>query len=315
MRTTTVESAKRFVPNRTLVYMFLPPQVEPPCSYRCTGCYVLASEAYPKRVKRSEERIIADLKELTASGYSVIPSTTEILMNARYLEMLSAVKTTYVLTNGKLIVSKPSILEGLKRIGVVQIVLTANFGDSGLILPNLNVFSEAVRSARRAGLEVMARITLTKENYLNILEMIAGCRQFGVRCIQFLRFMPIERGPEMLDENDAKKVFEMLEVARNTNPDMYISAGGSLGSQFRRKKFVCTAGKTQFAIGLDDRVYPCIYLTQNENAIGIYENDKVVIDKEFTIGGNELDCPAYLYFASQAKNSEQEAHKPEEKGR
>jgi len=296
LRATAMEYKNRFVPGRTLAYMFLP-QVEPPCSCRCTGCYVLASEAYPKRVKRSEEQVIADLKALTASGYSVIPLTTEILMNERYLELLSAVKTTYVLTNGNLIVSKPGILDELKGIGIVQVVLTANFGNSGLVLPGLNAFKEAVRLVNSAGLEVMARITLTKENYLNVLEMASACRQFGIRRVQFLRFMPIERGPETLDESSARRFFELLKVARNANPDIYLSAGGSLGSQFRKKEFFCPAGKTQFTIGLDNRVYPCIYLTQDENAIGRYENGSVVIDRKFSVGGNELDCPAYRYFS------------------
>jgi len=305
LRTITPEYTKRFVPGRTLVYMFLP-QVEPPCSCRCTGCYVLASEAYPRRVKRSEEQVISDLKALTASGYSVIPSTTEILMNGRYLEMLSAIKTTYVLTNGNLILSKPKVLEELKSVGIKQAVLTANFGNSGLVLPGLDAFKEAVRLAIGAGLKVMARITLTKENYLSMLEMASTCRQFGIRCIQFIRFMPIERGPETLDENDAKQVFELLELARKANPNIYVSAGGSLGGQFRKREFSCQAGKTQFTIGLDNRVYPCIYLTQDENAIGRYEEGNLVIDREFSVGGNELDCPAYRYFASRSATGEKQ---------
>ncbi|MEW5997121.1 MAG: radical SAM protein [Candidatus Micrarchaeota archaeon] len=302
-RAIAMEYKNRFVQGRTLAYMFLP-LAEPSCNCRCTGCYVLASEAYPKRIKRSEEQVISDLKRLTALGYSVIPSTTEILMNERYLEMLRAVKTTYVLTNGNPVVSKPGILDELKSIGIVQVVLSANFGNSGLVLPGMSTFREAARLAVAAGLGIMARITLTKENYPNTLEMIDACRRFGIRCIQFLRFMPIERGPETLDENDAKTFFGMLESARASNPDMYLSAGGSLGSQFRRKEFICSAGRAQFTIGLDTRIYPCIYLTQDENAIGRYEEGNVIIEREFSIGGNDLDCPAYRYFALCSKNGE-----------
>ncbi|MEW6748235.1 MAG: hypothetical protein AB1295_00825 [Candidatus Micrarchaeota archaeon] len=303
LRAVTPEYKNRFVQGKTIVYMFLP-EVEPPCNRRCTGCYVLASESYPKRIRRSEERIIADLKGLIASGYSVIPSTTEILLGERYLEMLGAVGTTYVLTNGRLIVSKPGTLEELKSIGIRQVVLTANFGNSGLILPDQDTFVEAAGLAIGAGLGVMARITLTKGNYQSIAEMVDACKQFGIRCIQFLRFMPIESGPATLDEGDAKEFFRLLAFAREANPDVYISAGGSLGSQFRGKEFVCSAGRTQFTIGLDNRIYPCIYLTQDENAIGRYENGEVVIEREFAIGGNELDCPAYRYFVSRSKNGE-----------
>lgn len=294
---------KRFVPGKTMIYMFLP-EAEPPCNSRCTGCYVLASEAYKRRVRRSEQQIIDDLGNLAESGYAVLYSTTEILMNRRYVEMLRASQSNYVLTNGKKIVENPEILDELKCAGVTQFFMTANFGNSGLVLPERESFSEAVNLVLGANLELVVRITLTKNNFENMPEMIDACRALGIRAIQFLRFMPIEKGPETLDELITKRVFELLELERKRNPDIFLSAGGALGSQFRKKRFCCPAGKEQFVIGLDDRIYPCIYLTQERNAVGKYENGVVKIDRFIDIPGNELDCPAYRYYSSCSKQGE-----------
>jgi len=293
---------ERFVPGKTMIYMFLP-ESEPLCNSRCTGCYVLASESFKRRVKRSEQEIIDDLKGLIDSGYAVLYSTTEILMNRRYIEMLKASRSNYILTNGKKIVENLQVLDELQDIGVNQIFMTANFGNSGLVLPDLRAFSEAVELVLSARMELVVRITLTRNNVENMPGMVDACRNLGIRAIQFLRFMPLEKGPETLDELDTKRVFELLELERERNPDIFLSAGGTLGSQFRKRKFCCPAGKEQFLIGLDNRIYPCIYLTQDENALGKYENGKVVIERTAEIPGDELDCPAYRYY-SRSKNGE-----------
>ncbi len=293
---------ERFVPGRTMGYMFLP-EAEPYCNSRCTGCYVLASESFKRRVKRSEQEIIDDLKGLIDSGYAVLYSTTEILMNRRYIEMLTASKSNYILTNGRKIGENPQVLDELMDAGVKQVFMTANFGNSGLVLPDRKAFSEAVELVLSARMELVVRITLTRNNVENMPGMINACRGLGIRAIQFLRFMPLEKGPETLDEVSTKQVFELLETERLRNPDIFLSAGGALGSQFRKKRFCCPAGKEQFLIGLDNRIYPCIYLTQNENAIGRYENGEVKIERTAEIPGNELDCPAYRYY-SRSKQGE-----------
>lgn len=293
---------KRFVPGKTMIYMFLP-ESEPLCNSRCTGCYVLASESFKRRVKRSEQEIIDDLKGLVDSGYAVLYSTTEILMNKRYIEMLKASRSDYILTNGKKILENPEVLDELKDIGVTQVFMTANFENSGLVLPDRKAFSEAIGKVLDANMELVVRITLTMNNVERMPMMIDACRGLGIRAIQFLRFMPLEKGPETLDEMSTKQVFELLEAERLRNPDIFLSAGGALGSQFRKRRFCCPAGKEQFLIGLDNRIYPCIYLTQDENALGVYENGEVRIERTADIPGDELDCPAYRYY-SRSKDGE-----------
>jgi MoaA/NifB/PqqE/SkfB family radical SAM enzyme len=296
--------SKRFVPGRTMIYMFLP-ESEPYCNSRCTGCYVLASESFKRRVKRSEQDVIDDLRNLVESGYSVLYSTTEVLMNRRYIEMLKTSKSDYILTNGKKILEKPEVLDELKDIGVTQIFMTANFDNSGLVLPDRKAFSEAIGKVLDANMELVVRITLTRNNVESMPGMIDACRGLGIRAIQFLRFMPLEKGPETLDGMSTKRAFELLETERLRNPDIFLSAGGALGSQFRKRRFCCPAGKEQFVIGLDNRIYPCIYLTQNENALGVYENGEVKIERTADIPGNELDCPAYRYYKLRSKSGEE----------
>lgn len=289
---------EKFMRGRTVGYMFLP-QVEPACNSRCTGCYIFSSETYNCRVRRSEEEIISDLRGLTAAGYSVIPVTTEILSNARCLEMLAAANSEYVLTNGRLIVRNSGILARLRPVGIRQIVVTANFENSGIRLTNPEFFRGAARSVQDAGFSLMARITLTRLNITEVGSMISECARIGVQCIQFLRFMPLEKGPATLTEADTENFFRLLQGMRKKYPGIYLSAGGSLGFQFRKKIFACRPGQTQVVIGLDNGIYPCIYLTQTENRIGTYENGELKIYREFKVSGNPSDCPAYSYIKNK----------------
>ncbi len=300
-RVSKPEISKKFVPGRTVAYMFVPESMRK-CNSSCTGCYVLASESYKNRVDRTEEKIISDLRALAAKGYSILASTTEVLLLERYPEVLQAIGATTVLTNGKIIVANPEILLRLKEIGIEQIVLTANFSNSGLKLTEPDFFKEALRAVRYFGLKEMVRITLTKQNLPFLQEMVGICNSLGISCIQFLRFMPVSQGPETVNEADAKKFFRMLELLRAQYPDIYLSAGGSLGSQFRKKRFSCPAGKSQFLIGLDNGIYPCIYLTQKENQLGRFENGELFIERTFDPQGNQLECPAYRYYLSRSKN-------------
>lgn len=295
---------KKFAQGKAVAYMFLP-QAEPACNSRCTGCYVLSSEAYARRARRTENEVISDLEGLTAMGYSVIISTTEILLNEKYAEMLKAAGSEYVLTNGRLIVLNPAILEQLSKAGIRQVVVTANFGNSGIRLTGREFFRKAAGLISQAGLSLMVRITLTQQNFASAEAMVSECNQMGIRTIEFLRFMPLEKGPATLTEGDTLEFFRSLDQIRAKYPDVYISASGSLGSQFRRRKFVCNAGKSPLVIGLDNGIYPCIYLTQNENRLGTYENGELRLEREFEVGGNQFDCPAYRYFTSRSTREKQ----------
>jgi MoaA/NifB/PqqE/SkfB family radical SAM enzyme len=282
------------------IYMFLP-QVEPACNSRCTGCYVLASESYANRVRRSETQVLADVRGLVAKGYSVLLSTTEVLMNPNYLDLLTASKATAVMTNGKAVVADPGMLDKLKGIGITQLVLTANFQNSGLILTAPGSFRRATSLIQAAELGLMVRITLTKANLESAPAMVAECAKLGITTIQFLRFMPLEKGPETLGEQEVQRFFEMLASLRTQYPAIFLSAGGTLGSQFRKKKFACPAGKTQFVVGVDNNIYPCIFLTQKENRLGRFVDRELRVERTFDAGGDPLECPAYVYLSRSLK--------------
>ncbi|HIH22823.1 TPA: hypothetical protein HA238_03785, partial [Candidatus Micrarchaeota archaeon] len=165
---------------------------------------------------------------------------------------------------------------------------------------------------------------LTKQNLPMISEMVDACVLLGADVIQFLRFMPLEVletsrpltrrsnglecGPTTIGERDAARFFGKLEELRVRYPSVYLSAGGSLGFQFRKKEkqVSCPAGKTQFVIGLDNGIYPCIYLTQRENRLGEFIDGELEIEREFALDAtgagvkpNPFECPAYAYLKKE----------------
>lgn len=280
--------------NKTIVYTCIPEDIV--CNSKCIGCYIQSSDAFKNKVYRSESQIINDLKNLVSKDYTVIISTTEILLFKNYKDMLKITNTKYVLTNGVIITQKPDILKELKEIGIKQIVLTANFDNSGLELTNKNFFESAIKLIQKYNFEIMLRITLTKNNFSNIKDMVEKCVSLGIKCIQFLRYIPLDKTVDSF--SNTKEFFLILKKIRQEYPDIYLSASGSLGFEYRTKKYICTAGKKRFVIGLDNSIYPCIYLSNNENKLGTFVDGELIIDKY--LDNNSLNCPAYKYYSNQS---------------
>lgn len=297
------EYRKKFAQGPVVAYMFLP-QTEPPCNSRCTGCYLLSGGAYEKRTVRTEEGIVVDILRLRKAGFSVFASTSEILLFRRWTEILDAASSTFVLTNGRILVEKPRLCDEIKNIGVRQMVITANFENSGLRLTPSAVACEAARRVVASGLELMMRVTVTPLNLQVVRQMAEGCISLGATVVQFLRYLRVNGdGPDMLSEQETARFFEILNEVRGLYPNIYLSASGSFGTNFRKKQFCCNAGSRReyFVIGVDDKIYPCIYLTQPENAIGRYEDGEPIIDREFVRDRYLLECPAYKYLKEKQK--------------
>jgi MoaA/NifB/PqqE/SkfB family radical SAM enzyme len=290
---------------KAAVFQFLP-AFKPYCNFRCSGCYLLESKTIASSVRRSEGEIIQSMKQLRLDGYSVLPSTTEILMFKRFAEMLETCGSKYLLTNGKIVVQQPALLKEAKAAGVQQVVVTINTGDSGLVLPDKDVAFQAAKLASGAGLDVAGRVRITPKNYGRVSEIVEGCMKRGVRTIQFLRNLVLSGQEEMLNGQKLCAFFQKLEEARRSFPlgeaGAYVSASGSLGGVWRKKPFKCNAGKSPITIGVDNNIYPCIYLTQEENRIGRFENGKVAIFREFKNPGREDECPAYNCLEAKQKS-------------
>lgn len=276
--------------------MFLPEQ-PPFCNSSCTGCYIFSSESFANKIKKTEKQILSELKELKKQGYSIIPITSEILLNKNYIAIIKELGLDYILTNGKIIVEKPNILKELKNIGIKQIRITGNFLNSGQNLTNPKFFKKAITLINKSGLSALVWLRITKQNLQKIPEMVKKSIKLGVNAIQFIRYIPIngERADQVINDKDTKYFFSILKKLREKYPNTYLSAGGSFGFRYRAKKYICNAGKTKFLIGLDNYIYPCFYLTQKENRLGRFRAGKLEINKQFTIKGSKYDCLAYLY--------------------
>lgn len=280
-----------------LAYMFLPP--EPPyCTSKCTSCFVLSPGTFDRRVKRSVDQIIWDIQNLRSQGFSVFPATTELLMFDRFPEILETVNSTSLSTNGRILIAQPELLRKLEGTGIKRVRITANFDNSGLVLTDRDIFERAISIIIAAGLEPSATITVTPNNLGEICSMAAACHALGVRSIKLQRYLRLEkRGPRMLTDGETLLFFRHLAEARARFPDVGFALERNFGT------VPCKLGFEHLVIGLDNYLYPCLFLTQVENRIGKYEGGQVLIDKEFRVEGG-LDCPAYHYLSSSASTTQ-----------
>lgn len=300
-----MEYRRRMSGGKIAVYSFLP-LAEPYCNSRCTNCFILSSDSMKERIPKSEERIISEIKTLRRQRYGVILNTTEVLAMERYDEILQAADARYILTNGRILLEQPGILGKLKEIGVEQITVTLNLENSGLRLVQSGIGLEAAKLAIRSGFSVMDRITVTAANCLSIVETVEKCISEGIRLIQFNRYIDILGLGGMLDEKQTESFFCELREARKRYPyqkesggGVYISASGTFGSRFRDRKFSCTAGANQVTIGVDNYVYPCIFMTNKENRVGRFEGGRIWVERYTDRNSDTYECPAYLYWSGR----------------
>ena len=285
------------------------PETSPVCNFgKCDQCYILASEAYKYRVARTEEKILCDLETLVDSGYEVFLVTTELLQFKNYLKMLQTINENHFLTNGIIISQKPDILKDLKNIGIEQITLTGNLNDAGYRLPDNKYTIGAIQKIILANITPVLHINITENNIEKVEESIKYYYNIGVRNFRFGRFVPLTNnsiGPKPVEGYAVLKFLREIEKAKQKYPydkktktGTYIGVIGNFGTQYRddAHKYRCPVGKSQFTIGPDNFIYPCIYLMQVENRIGRWVNRTLKIDTTWAIEGEELDCPAFRFY-------------------
>ncbi|HOW37028.1 MAG TPA: hypothetical protein PLK34_02165 [Candidatus Pacearchaeota archaeon] len=283
---------RSFKDKKLVEYLAVPPG-DFSCTCSCNHCYLLRSSSYQNRAQRSEEKIIQDINNLTEEGYKVFFCTTELFLFDRWKEIFQIAGYKSIRTNGYPFVSDSRLIDEIKNMGISKVTFTANAGDyhSGLNLPQEEIVKEAIRMSNNKNLLTSVNVLLNKNNYLNLEEMISPYLDLGVDYFIFSRILPIEGAKDLLETEDTKMVYNQVSNLKKKFPldktGKYFEVSGEMGSKFRphREKtgFYCPAGGRLLAIGLDDHVYPCSFMTQEKYNLGKLEQGKIVLERNFDL--------------------------------
>ncbi|MDD3151260.1 MAG: hypothetical protein PHV68_10585 [Candidatus Gastranaerophilales bacterium] len=288
---------RSFQDKRLIEYLAVPPK-EDRCTCKCNHCYLLNSPTYKNMVKRSEERMIDDINSLTEDGYKVFFCTTELFKYNKWKDIFKIAGYKSIRTNGYPFVMNPNLIDDVISMGVKKVTFTANAGKyhEGLKLPRENVVKKAILMTNNKGLVTSVNVLLNKKNYRSLEEMIIPYISLGVDYFIFSRILPANGMNNLLETEDTIEVYGQVEDLKRKFPfketGKYFEVSGEMGSTYRphREKtcFYCPAGTRLLAIGLDDNIYPCSFMTQGEYKLGKLENGKISLDKEFNL---ELEDP------------------------
>ena len=177
------------------------------CNLRCRHCYIDASRKMPGELSREEAmRVLDEIADvhpetmLILSGGEPLlrPDLEDLVTRSAELGMMPVLGT-----NGTLLSPEKArrlAKRGLAGVGIsLDSLLSARHDD---FRGKKNSWNEAVggiRSAREAGLEAQVQITLTRDNWKELPDVIRFSKELGSRAITVFFLVCTGRGQDLVD--------------------------------------------------------------------------------------------------------------------
>lgn len=281
------DNSSKYYPNK-------PIKKETALYFLNTGCNRKCRQCYLKNTKvesRNLETAISDIDSLMSNGYNVVPLGSEVLLNPEYLKLYRLTGRKYIRSNGMLIAERPELTERIKNAGLGNIIFTVNTDASNVLETTpLEILERAISISLDAGLNVCESVIICKQNYRDLKGIAEYAIQQGISVIDFLNLMPTNSSLAQLTLNDSEieQFFEQLAELKKEIPKevLYMTASRNFGIEYRPNKQSliekgrsCPAGSRQKVIGLDNRVYPCVFLMREKDVIGEFGNGEIKLYK------------------------------------
>ncbi|MFQ5742465.1 MAG: radical SAM protein [Acidobacteriota bacterium] len=250
------------------------------CNLRCKHCYIDASSAAPGELSTDEAlRVVDQISTLNPRTLLILTGGEPLLRHDldTLVSRATAAGMMVVLgTNGTMLTDERACelaARGLSGVGISLDSLIARRHDE--FRGKQGAWRATVRgieSARRAGLDVQIQMTLTRENFAELPEVIRFARDTGARTLTTFFLVCTGRGQGLVDLNpeEYERLLHQLtlvqydgimirprcaptfrRVLAQTKPDSIL-----LESDTAR----CMAGKNYCRITPDGDVTPCPYL-------------------------------------------------------
>lgn len=277
---------------------------------RCDHCF------FPEHGQlRPLDETLAIAERLHAQGLNVIPAFGEVLTTPEYLAVYRMLSRKYLLTNGLVLASArgPATAKQIKEAGIEQVGFTLNENGCNPIGGiGQKVIIKAVQTIKEAGLIPTATSIITSQNYNHVPQIVAMAKQMGFRALKFNRLIPTK--PQMIpltpSSNQTGAFFSQLQEQKNLTPksELALYASGLFGLIGRSRNIpqsdhFCLAGRQMVTIGLDNKVYPCLFLMDAQYQIGSFNQPtgEIVLDNNSFRDGRygQRECAAYelLYLS------------------
>ncbi len=177
------------------------------CNLRCRHCYIDASRKMPGELSREEAmRVLDEIADvhpetmLILSGGEPLlrPDLEDLVTRSAELGMMPVLGT-----NGTLLSPEKArrlAKRGLAGVGIsLDSLLSARHDDFRGKKNSWNEAVEGIRSAREAGLEAQVQITLTRDNWKELPDVIRFSKELGSRAITVFFLVCTGRGQDLVD--------------------------------------------------------------------------------------------------------------------
>ncbi len=263
------------------------------CNVRCKHCYI----GYTG--KRSAEELM-EISDNLLKKYEVRFDGSELLTDMDYLPVFKHVGQTYVCSNGKIFTEKiDSLMNHLKNNGVVNIYLSYHMGmqaqysqikaeDLDRIIPILieNGFFVGLMS------------TFSKRNINMLVAFVEKARELKVEVAQVNPLIIQGRAKysnfmnDILSQKDRQYILAECERLSSIYSDLKIEPGKAF-EEWNPGITHCKSVTRKVWLGLDNKIYPCVFLIDPKYAIGEYINEKIMIYDD--VCWNSTRCSAMAY--------------------
>ena len=232
--------------------------------------------------------------------YEIRLDGSELLLNEEYINIMKRIGQDNVLTNGRVILQNPErCIRILRENDIKDVYFSYHYGLQHLIndIPLVDV-EQAINIIKNAGFRIGIMTTVTNVNMHQIEDVCKKAIDLGAFFIQVNPL--ILQGQAKLHMKNYALSSEEMDTLRQKLLYLYDHYSNritiDLGKAFEAtpgEDFFCRAVEKKVWIGIDNKVYPCIFLLEPGMEIGIYQDGKVWIEDSVHWGGNR--CAAYLY--------------------
>ncbi len=248
------------------------------CHLRCPHCYIAARSDWPSdELSGIEGRNL--LYELAGAGTSVVILSGGEPLLRKDIYSLIGWGTELGLhmamgTSGTLITQ--DVAGQLKDAGIVRIAVSLDSHEPKAhdrFRGRPGAWKQAVQgitAARKAGIPVQLNISVTRENYTHIDDLISFGESLGIEDFQVFFVVPVGRGKMVKDvsphqyEHLIREILERVAVSdlriRPTCAPQFMRIARQMGIRDRGWVRGCIAGISYCRVGPDGEVTPCPYL-------------------------------------------------------
>lgn len=275
------------------------------CNQACKHCHIGGRSSYKRRTLEED---LSRIDYFVASGVqNLLLTGGEPLLNKNIFQIIKGARSydidTAILTNGSLINEQISEKIADSKANAVQISIDGLYGlhDNVRGYGAFNQVERAVSNLKKHEIKPLMKLTITKMNLDNVIDVIDYCDAQGLRLnlslaqelgsVQEHSIMPFpqEYFKLFLGLYNTKKKRNLKLTLPDFSIEEYLDSG--------MPKSGCSAGCTMAAITKDDKVVPCVFMSglkleeATDFKIGCFSESKDLFTLLQHHNSAEFGCP------------------------